>query len=383
MPTIYLHVGLFKTGTTAIQDSLFQARRRLADYSVHYPDLGGYGVGDPGPRANHSLHFRLAFANPESIERIVLKNRGSSVSAAHRYVRMLRKLSRQRIQRACSTLEDKIYRKVIFSGEGITELASEELAELRDFLESSGSRVIVVVYLRNPIGISTGLVQFHVLNGGVFPESPSDAFQSQLRARLEPLLETFGKERIVFRRFPVIQDGNNDLIADFLDAVGCSELSEYVPRLERNRSLSDPAIRTLERYNRTFSGCTHDGEHDENSSREAEPPIKYWLGALQGAPFRFESSFLEELSALHRDEKAWAEDICGFNLDMDPKLEASSAVDIRPEVYDNLARLIHQLAHAHARGDEKAARDAAKAIIGAAPSDCRVGAPIQRYAREY
>lgn len=40
MPTLFLHIGLHKTGTTAIQYSLWDARPQLRQAKIEYPDVG-------------------------------------------------------------------------------------------------------------------------------------------------------------------------------------------------------------------------------------------------------------------------------------------------------------------------------------------------------
>jgi hypothetical protein len=43
--TIYLHIGIPKTGTTAIQNFFFQKREDLKNYGLLYPNTAASGKG--------------------------------------------------------------------------------------------------------------------------------------------------------------------------------------------------------------------------------------------------------------------------------------------------------------------------------------------------
>ena len=39
MKILYLHIGMPKTGTSSIQDTLFANRENLRKYGIYYPDI--------------------------------------------------------------------------------------------------------------------------------------------------------------------------------------------------------------------------------------------------------------------------------------------------------------------------------------------------------
>jgi hypothetical protein len=55
----YLHIGAPKTGSTALQNFLYENRKQLADYGWKYPDVSLRGFG------HHDLAFQVAGGYPE------------------------------------------------------------------------------------------------------------------------------------------------------------------------------------------------------------------------------------------------------------------------------------------------------------------------------
>lgn len=56
MPTVYLHIGVPKTGTTALQCFLFENQKILEKYGICFPDMG-FCFEDIGPQRN--AHFLI------------------------------------------------------------------------------------------------------------------------------------------------------------------------------------------------------------------------------------------------------------------------------------------------------------------------------------
>ncbi|MEO1549561.1 MAG: hypothetical protein AAFR93_03910 [Pseudomonadota bacterium] len=142
-PTLILHAGLQKTGTTAIQNALAGDRARLAGHGVHYPAVPRL---TKGPYANHLALFRRL--------------------AARDFV------SRARAQRALARLPQDT--PVVLSAENVCRLALPGQGTLRArqllFLQRIHDllphhKVTPLLYLRRPDAFAQALYKEAVARG--------------------------------------------------------------------------------------------------------------------------------------------------------------------------------------------------------------------------
>jgi len=371
MTTVYLHVGLHHTGTTTIQASLHAARALLEKHRLAYPDLG----------ANHSAALCALAADREHLGR----GDGRLSDLYARFREQLRKAQapearRRTAESIVASLDSGRYDKAVLSAEEVPYVREDELASLRSFLVRYGGEIVVVLYLRRPAAMASAHSRLLVQWGGTLPGSPEESPAPGFSDVIRPLLEVFGEDRLVFRPFPLISAEKGDLIEDFLGTAGCGEVVRQVPRLTRNESWSDTAVRVLDRYNRRYlntSWAALDQSHPERSARYG---AKSWLGMIGGARFRFEPDFARRVAALHANDQEWVEGLCGFELPVDPKLEMPGPECTDPALYDRLAVHMHELVHAHAARDYKRAEGAARAVADLAPPDCEIGERFLRRA---
>lgn len=130
---IIVHIGMPKTGTTSIQNTLKDFR----DEKFHYANMRG--------QSNHSYSLWSLFSsvkNPENHFHHV--KRGRSAQEVTAFI----KGAREDLELAFQAAGD---RSIIFSGEGIPTMSIEALVRLRDFLLAYCRTIQIITYVRSPI----------------------------------------------------------------------------------------------------------------------------------------------------------------------------------------------------------------------------------------
>ncbi|MEO0564513.1 MAG: sulfotransferase domain-containing protein, partial [Chloroflexota bacterium] len=119
--TCYLHIGLHKTGTTSIQQSIRLNEEALTDLGFYIPEAGRVGVD--------GIHYGIAW----------------SLMSGH--------INHKTYRGAYLELVDEIDKcdqeQVVVSSEDFCILDDEEVIKLRDYLDPV-TDVRVMIYLRNP-----------------------------------------------------------------------------------------------------------------------------------------------------------------------------------------------------------------------------------------
>lgn len=363
MKTVYLHAGLHKTGTSTIQRSLYNARTVLARAGILYPDLG----------INHSHRIVSCFSDEP--ERFHLNVRNGI------YGQALAGFNEDTRQRLWAALTDTEYDKIVISGEGISRLTVDGLDRLWAFLTSANVSIVPVIYVRPPALVVSSLVQQAVKDGRTIPDRPYKLPGLNFRPRVEPILERADQGYVLFRQFDKQVASGSGLIRDFLTTIGCEALAHDVTPIKANQSLSDPAVRVLDRFNRRCPFWIGEGENRAiNPERAVKPRPHVWAGALGGPPFRLDPDLCDKIENLHSSDKDWLEKVSGLDLSRQPPESRAEAEYAESELYDELARWLRVLIRAHANRDTARVEKAAQAIIMQAPSHWPIGDVLTRSA---
>jgi hypothetical protein len=186
---LVLHVGLHKTGTTSIQQTLSREHLRLREVGVLYP-AGLFFDGQ------HSLLFRLFSRGGEKKRRFFMSLR----AMANR--------------EGCGT--------VILSGEQLSLLRRSSLKGLQPALEAANFTPLVVIFERSRIALLRSRMaqrMVSVANAYVTPYALSRVLRDYDPAQIrENFIAAFGAERVVV----IDLSADGDAVALFAEAVGIS-----------------------------------------------------------------------------------------------------------------------------------------------------------------
>jgi hypothetical protein len=232
MSTIFLHVGMHKTGSTAIQ-SAFSG---YDDGQTKYANLG---------YENHSIPFYTVYSGNHQNYHIWKTARFSP------------DLIEQKKQACFEVIKDSVLsageKQLIFSGEDISMLPQLALLEILDLFGSHGRVVKIVFYVREPISFIQSNYQEDIKSGrnGTSPLTPTYRF------RLEKFIQVFGAENVVIRIFDRSLLYRNDIIEDFAQVVGV-----VPPPKGRsdNISLSTEAVKIVYLMNQMVSAFEEEKE---------------------------------------------------------------------------------------------------------------------------
>lgn len=210
--TIWIHIGLVKTGTTTIQNFLAGNSEKLAGHGYLYP------TGKPGG-PGYAAHFFLAHelrGHPkfdgsrgcwDDVTRLQLENPGASV---------------------------------IVSAESFQHLARQHVAAMRRKL--TGFDVRIIVYLRQQSQLIESWYMQKLKTGRTHVEF--EKFLQEKRdetltfSKLLSAWDVFGRENIVVRTFERSQMVGRDLLDDFCSVVGLP-LPSADPSYERPRNFNE------------------------------------------------------------------------------------------------------------------------------------------------
>ena len=233
--TLILHVGMPKTGTTTIQETLGQNAKRLRAAGFHYPATRPF---------NHSNTFTPAFMDhPENT--VHFKRNGIQETAAIRKEQQrLRDLWKRELRASDS-------RSFIISAENLSKLHPHEIEQVRQFVAAHFDDTRIIAYAREPEVHIRSTWQQHVktLSHG---ETKNELLQQIINSYnldfLEHWAKPFGRENVVARRFHRDYFLNGDLMQDFIHTATGQAL-ELEPCHQANESLGKWSTTLLYEYN--------------------------------------------------------------------------------------------------------------------------------------
>ena len=222
--TVYIHIGMQKTGTTFLQIALHNNREALSQHGVTYP-YSSIGLAGKVVRAHHFIPHALLGRRSAHLP-------NADFSLLEQHVDDLK----ERMESSGNV--------GLISSEDFSSLKREQIRELRRLFPERDTRIIV--YLRRQDYWADSLYG-QMLKGGR-QKSMSEFLEKierklNYRALLEPWSEAFGHENIVVRCYEKLE--GRALWDDFLDAIGCREAKTIDPGLETANSLSYEAVNFL------------------------------------------------------------------------------------------------------------------------------------------
>lgn len=291
--TLYIHAGLHKTGTTAIQQYLYR--------HLDHPDYAYFDIGRPNP----SLVILQAFKE-EFQEHPYFEGR----KMGQEQVEVLRASAQATFN---ETLDKIAAPNVIMSAEGISSLTPEECETFLQSMQARFGQVKVILYIR-PL-----------------KSRVESAFQQKLKTRLVSLEENFrfdfrktvskfddvlGQNNVEILPFLPEQFPGGNVVLDFLSRVGLDAEIELAPRANLGMSLA--AVQLLYIYRQHFPQPIPADQH-----------LYEVLGDLPGSSFHLHSDVFRRMYTDHGDSVPWLKERAGVDLEED--LEAHDAYAVSNE----------------------------------------------------
>jgi len=271
---IFLHTGMHKTGSSALQ-------RMLAGYddgTTFYADLGS---------PNHSLALRTAFdAEPEQIDTHRLRGRSASE---------IQRLKSEYLA-ALDVQAVRPGKRMILSGEGVCDLADEGIPLMRDQLATYAKKVTVFAYVREPVSFVNSYFAESVKHDLIEFDVPTPEYAR----RLGRFSDAFPHQDVHFRLFDPQSFEGGSLVTDFckIAAVDRSQLPE---ENRSNESLPLEAVQILFRLNRMKKDQPETAQHVHTLRQIRKAVLE--VGA--NSKFRLSNDVVR--AAIRQDDIDWFE----------------------------------------------------------------------------
>lgn len=306
---VLMHIGMHKTGTTALQHAL----AAYDDGRIRYAQLG---------HSNHSIPVVTSF-----------------VSEPHRYhvwkrIGATREEVAQKVAFCRERLDAELAlprRRLLIVGEEISLLPTAAVAALTSTLHGSGAEVSVLAYLRDPLGYVTSAFQQQVRGGQSCYTLPRPYY----RQRFEKFTAIFGRAAVSFRAYAPEHTGGFSIISDYSCVAGLAPGA--LAECHANPSLPLDAVRLIHLFNRTTPPIRSETGLAARSAMIAH------LAACFTTRFTLDTGIVA--AAVEAEDLAWVEDTTGIPFRTVPgvtdptKAEAALAAyldDIPPQAIDRL-----------------------------------------------
>jgi len=223
----YLHIGLDKTGTTAIQSACNHNQAMLEESGVLYPELY--------PQKRWHAPFGSYFLDdPKSY--IWQKERRSTKEIAE-----VRKEDEDYISALNKQLEISTANRFILSYEGFSMFQKRRpLEKIQKYLAEWAESTVIIMYCREPISYAVSGISQQASSGqltSAYPKNPP--FQSFKRI-CSDFEHVFGFDNLIVREFKSENFLNKDVRNDFFLQLGLDE--DLIDALDYTRENSNSSI---------------------------------------------------------------------------------------------------------------------------------------------
>ncbi len=252
MKRVVLHVGIPKTGTTYLQNTLARNRETLHRAGIAYHQMS---------TSLSACHWWFALSFFSNIEEY-----SPAKNDIARGVSKKELLRRGKKSVSCVASEISNNDVLIISAEQFFFLPWEVLKNMRQFfLDHNSVHVEVLIYVRDPLDLSFSIINQEVKMGFKSLHSlVTNMPYFQLKKEIQKFEAIFGQENIHIRNYSQIISNDLNLIDDFLYICEPHFLTDHlVFESSKNASLCYEALVVLDEFNDLFPGfAPHSVERD-------------------------------------------------------------------------------------------------------------------------
>lgn len=238
MPTIHVHIGESKTGTTSVQTALQMSRDALKEAGYWYPVAAGFRrqadlVDAMEPNLNIARHKSRGLTTPEAWQAF----RDPLIAAFDE--------------------EHKAHEGAdcIVSSEHFPSLSRDGLALFKEFLAARFDRAKVYFYFRNPVDFEISIHSTRIKAGKTTSFRDEDKFNVNMKRavsrhqRLRNWEDTFGIDNVEVGFFSRSALTNQSVVDDLLGRIGIDPAIMVMPKDDKNEALNLVTLEVLRRLN--------------------------------------------------------------------------------------------------------------------------------------
>lgn len=298
--TLFLHVGMHKTGTTSIQRFLHVNREDLFARKLGYLK---------GPEANHSLLVLSLFE--EDARRVHGKHfRSDRVQKLYFDPDALRS-NREKFEKSAQRAE-RLGISAVVSGEAMYHLSAAGMENLRDFLSRYFEKIELVGFVRSPLSFAQSYAQEALKTRTTLDElvksSPPAPKYAERFGKFGEALGWDGARFVTFDRekFP-----SRSAVKQFLRMISAPEAEELLDRVSvetMNQSMSLQAAKMLSLVN----PMVRDMRFDDYKRRILKP-----IMGLPGDKFTISAEIAERVLSEAKSDLDWLSATLDIRFDED------------------------------------------------------------------
>ncbi|MCA8883423.1 MAG: hypothetical protein KDA50_06715 [Rhodobacteraceae bacterium] len=293
---VILHAGLPKTATTSIQNACFAQKQALLDH---------HGILYPGQEPNHTNALCTAFLTDP---RTHISNMMAGQNDLDSLLEKAADIRAALVHEIHATAPET----VLFSAEGMSNLAAPELEKFRDWALSFAEELSVFYILRNPISYTTSVIQQHLKGGDVLEHMFKKLPLPNIKGRLTGSIRAFGRENVAAYVFEELVSNEGGVVAGFLDIVGLRDGTTRDAIVSQqnfdNQSLSHEAALILSSLNRQRPAFVN-GRLGPYRAMNELPTIS----AIRGDKFRLPPDVAARVLDESRPDIDWVRETFGIN----------------------------------------------------------------------
>ena len=246
---LYLHIGMEKTGTTALQEAVYQNSEMLEEHNIGL----FHNIGKPN---NRDLVY---YVNSVDLQDDFYTEKGLRTEAE---VKHYFQGFEEKFDIRLTELAGRGISSVIISSEHFHSrlVKAEDAHRLYEFLRPRFSRIVVILYLRDQVSAckslySTALKFGHKTNARDFLNTMRDRYSYfDYGCLIERWSIAFGRENITVNIFHRSSLLGGSIITDFFSAIGHADVAEKMSfsKATSNESLGGVGEAVLKFTNSIF-----------------------------------------------------------------------------------------------------------------------------------
>lgn len=274
---LVLNIGMHKTGSSSIQQSLAKFERDGAVYMQ---------VGHP----NHSGLMFTAFSPTADRHQSHVKNGRTPEEVAE-----LRNTFRAKMATFCEDAAARGCHTLMASAEDVSLLDIDGVTAVRDFFAQLVDEILIVGYVRPPASFMRSALQQRVVGARKIDFAQ---LYPVFRDRFEKFDTVFGRDAVRLKKFDRALLKNGDVVADFAEAAGVDLDPSEVVLTNESRTLEATAIlyaqRKLGRGHDRYPGAVQDNHR-----------LVTALSGIGDGKIHLDPSVVQPLIDAHADDLAW------------------------------------------------------------------------------